>query len=127
MTIRSYQDLDIWKRSMTLVTAVYAISDGFPKSEQYGLTSQLRRSAVSIPSNIAEGRAKRTTRDFMRFLNIAYGSMAELETQLMIAANLQYCTSADIAPLLEETAEIARMTNGLLQSLEQKLTLTPES
>lgn len=80
MAIQSYRDLDVWKKSVALVTDVYQATALFPKEEVYGLTSQIRRSAVSIPSNIAEGRGKRGTRDFVRFLNIAYGSLCELET-----------------------------------------------
>lgn len=121
MTVRGYRDLDVWKRSVSFVTAVYAATQGFPKEELYGLTSQIRRSAVSVPSNIAEGRAKRTTKDFIRFLNIAYGSMAELETQLLIASNLGFLKSAALDPLLDEASQIARMINGMRNGLEKNM------
>lgn len=133
MSIKSYRDLDVWKKSVLLVTAVYRTTANFPKEEVYGLTSQIKRSAVSVPSNIAEGRGKRSTRDFIRFLNIAYGSLCELETQLIIANNLTLLKTMDLEILLEASSEIARMLNGLINSLEDKLAssesriLNPES
>ncbi len=88
--IRIYTKLDVWQKSMDLVAEIYAITKSFPKEELYTLTTQLRRAAISIPANIAEGRAKRTTRDFMRFINIAAGSAAELETHFLISERLGY-------------------------------------
>lgn len=126
MAIQSYKDLDVWKKSVALVTEIYQASSEFPKEEVYGLTSQIRRAAVSIPSNIAEGRGKRSTRDFIRFLNIAYGSLCEVETQLVIAANLGLLALDKLDSLTTSTSEIARMLNGLVTSLESKLP-TPES
>lgn len=126
MSIISYRDLEVWKKSVMLVTHIYQITGTFPKEEVYGLTSQIRRSAISIPSNIAEGRGKRSTRDFIRFLNISYGSLCEAETQLIIAGNLRLLDSDALKNLLELTSEIARMLNGLISSLEIKLT-SPES
>jgi len=104
-----------------LVKSIYILTKDFPKEELYALTNQIRRAAVSIPSNIAEGRAKRTTRDFMRFINMACGSVAELETQLLIAEDLGYVSSAKIKPLLEESGAIGRMLNAMFASLEKKL------
>jgi four helix bundle protein len=98
-----------------MVTEVYRQTKSFPKEEQYGLTSQLRRAAVSVPSNIAEGQGRLTTGEFRQFLGHAKGSLAEVETQLMIARNLGYL--ADSQPLLEQTSEVARLLNGLLRSL----------
>ncbi|MFM9890484.1 MAG: four helix bundle protein [Rickettsiales bacterium] len=126
MSITSYRDLEVWKKSVALVTTIYQVTAKFPKEEIYGLTSQIRRSAVSIPSNIAEGRGKRSTRDFIRYLNISYGSVCELETQLVIAGNLQLLDVVSVENILESISEIARMLNGLISSLELKLS-SPES
>ncbi|MDX2113419.1 MAG: four helix bundle protein [Alphaproteobacteria bacterium] len=126
MKIQSYRDLDVWQKSRKLVGRIYKLTHTFPKEELYGLTNQLRRAAVSIPSNIAEGKSRRATRDYMRFLDIAYGSIAEVETQLFIACDLNYTTEKKITKLLEDYAEVGRMLNGLLSSLERKLN-SPES
>jgi four helix bundle protein len=88
--VQGYKELIVWQKAMTLVQEVYRITNSFPKEEVFGLTSQIRRAAVSIPSNIAEGRSRRTRKDFGQFLAIAYGSAAELETQLLIAKSLNY-------------------------------------
>lgn len=121
MAVFGYQDLEVWKKAMELVTQVYVVSKRFPSDELYGLTSQIRRSSVSIPSNIAEGRGRRSTKDFLRFLNIAYGSLAELETQLMIADNLSYLENETANALLKEASRVGRMINGMIASLEKKL------
>jgi len=105
---------------MSLVTLVYEITKSFPKEEIYALTNQVRRSAVSIPSNIAEGRSKYGTKEFLRFINIAYGSVAELETQLMISKNLGYIDQGKLHPILDELGHIGRMLNGLFSGLEKK-------
>ena len=110
-----YKNLLVWQKAMALVTRVYEISRGFPKEEIYGLTSQIRRAAVSVPSNIAEGQARLHTGEFRQFLGIAKGSLAELETQLMIAQNLGYLVDAN--PIIEQSSEVARMLHGLLASL----------
>jgi len=121
MIVQSYKDLEVWQKAVDLVTSVYVVTKQFPKEELYTLTSQIRRAAISIPSNIAEGRGKRSTRDFMRYLNIAYGSAAELETQLVIARNLDYISQKTVEPLFEKIARINRMINGMLSGLEKKL------
>jgi len=128
MKVLSHKDLEVWQRSMNLVADVYLLTKTFPKEELYGLVSQMRRAAVSIPSNIAEGRAKRSTRDYIRFVNIAYGSAAELETQMLIAKRLEFAVSERSDAILSELSEIGKMLNGLLLSLEKKISsLTPES
>ena len=114
---RSYRELVIWQKAVALVIEVYSITKGFPRDEIYGLTSQLRRSAVSIPSNIAEGQGRATKGEFIQFLCHARGSLFELETQIVIAKELAY-----IAPEVEErvrvqVTEVARILNGLLTSL----------
>lgn len=129
--INSYKDLQVWQKAIQLVTDVYMLTKSFPKDEVYALTSQIRRAAISIPSNIAEGQSKRSTKDYIRFLNIAYGSCAELETQLCISTNLHYATSEQTQSLSEKGSEIGRMINGLINSLENSLTearsLKPEA
>jgi carbamoyl-phosphate synthase large subunit len=120
-----YQNLLVWQKSMDMVTTVYGLTRDFPREEQYGLTSQIRRAAISVPSNIAEGNARRSTRDYIRFLNLAYGSLSELETQLLIAVRLQYTHEPPMSDVMLQCSEIGRMLNGLRNSLERKL--NPES
>lgn len=115
--VRSYRDLVVWKKSMALVLDVYRGTQSFPRTETYGLVSQLRRAAVSVPSNIAEGQARLTTGEFKQFLGQARGSLMELETQIVISRELGYLASAESAVLLSSAAEVGRMLNGLLTSL----------
>jgi four helix bundle protein len=112
---QSYKDLQVWQKAIALVTQIYTATRVFPKEEMFGLASQMRRAAVSIPSNIAEGQARLTRGEFRQFLGHAKGSLAELETQLIIAQNLGYLTEPDT--LLAQSSEVARMLNGLLNSL----------
>jgi four helix bundle protein len=105
---------------MALVREVYVSTRGFPASELYGLTSQLRRAAVSIPSNIAEGHGRRSTGEFKQFLGHARGSLAELETQILIARDLSYLNVEQTERLLVNSAEVGRIMNGLLVSLERR-------
>ena len=121
MLKRGYQDLQVWQKAMDLVDVVYQLSKAFPQDERFGLTSQLRRSALSIPSNIAEGSSRRSTKEFIRFVDIAYGSLAEVETQLLIAHRQEYISEKDVENIFDSTAEIGRMLNGLFSSLEQRL------
>ena len=116
--INTFRDLIVWQKAMNLVTAVYRASAEFPTSEQYGLTSQLRRCAVSIPSNIAEGFGRDSTNDYLRFLSIATGSLYESQTQLEIARNLDFLAEQQFTQLLEQTREIERMLNSLTRSLK---------
>ena len=121
--IRTFRDLIVWQKSMVLVTAVYHISRLFPKEEIYGLNSQIRRSAVSIPSNLAEGYARRSRAEYVRFVQISIGSLYELETQLEIAANLDFIPKTRFSEINEKVREIDRM----LCSLHQKLTHPKQS
>ena len=121
MTIRSYRDLDVWKLGMKLAASTYEATAGFPPAERYGLSSQLQRCAVSIPSNIAEGHQRDSTRDFLRFLSIAQGSLAELETQLLLAAELGLVGTTTIEQLLTDAAWLGRMLNGLQSKLRSRL------
>jgi four helix bundle protein len=118
MTIRSYRDLEVWQKAMDLVVECYQITNVFPKAETFGLSSQLRRAAVSIPANITEGHARQHTKEFLQSLSIAYGSLAELETHILIAESLKYIPTSQSMKLLDKTAELGRMLNGLRRSLE---------
>ncbi len=120
MDLKSYRDLEVWNKAIDLVVECYQITKEFPRSEVYGLTSQLRRAAVSIPANIAEGRERQHTKEFLQHLSVAYGSLAELETHLQIAQRLNYLDIAHVDQVLEKTAEIGRMINGLCRSLQNK-------
>jgi len=113
----NYTDLLIWQKGMALVKKIYVISRAFPADEKFGLVSQMRRAAVSIPSNIAEGQARHTTGEFIQFLSHAEGSVAELRTQLLIAVELDYCTRAQGIPAFELMAELRKMLNGLRRKL----------
>lgn len=117
---RSYKDLVAWQKSMDLVTAVYRATAGSPKDELFGLTSQLRRAAVSIPSNIAEGQGRLSEKEFRHFLGQARGSLMEVETQLQIAENLGYLEKEPERVLLEACAEVGRILNGLLASVSKQ-------
>ena len=118
--ISSYQQLEIWQKSMILVTTIYQITSAFPKTEIFGLTSQMRRAAVSIPSNIAEGWGRKLTKEFIQYLRIARGSLLELETHLMISQNLGYIENQISNKLLLSTLEINKMINSMISSLEKK-------
>jgi four helix bundle protein len=115
--VQSYRDLVVWQKAMTLVLDVYRSTQGFPKIETYGLTSQLRRAAVSVPSNIAEGQARLSTGEFKQFLGNARGSLMEVETQILIARDLGYLERRESEDLLGSAAEVGRVLNGLLASL----------
>ena len=116
----SYKDLIVWQKSMDLVVGIYKLTDNFPKSEIYGLTSQMRRCSVSIPSNIAEGRGigKGSKKDYRHFLIIAYGSGKELETQIEIAKRLQFNKNSDFIKVDSLLNEVMRMLNKMLSTLK---------
>ncbi len=116
--INSYKDLIVWQRSMELVVEVYLLTDKFPKLEVYGLISQMRRAAVSISSNIAEGRRRGSKKDFHNFLIIAYGSGAELETQVEIAKRLPFGKQLDYKQVDALLVEVMKMLNKMLSSLK---------
>ena len=118
--VQRYTDLKVWQAGMNLADAVYAITDDFPKSETFGLTSQLRRAAVSIPSNIAEGWGRGHTKEYVQFLRYARGSLYEVETQLQIAARRGYATEAQVQAALRSTVEISRMLAGLTRALRAR-------
>jgi four helix bundle protein len=114
-----YRDLIAWQKAMDLVNAVYDATEAFPKREVYSLTDQIRRAAVSIPSNIAEGQAHYSNREFVHFLRHSRGSLAELETQILIAQRRNYMSDTQAAGLLQQTDEVGRILSGLINSLKR--------
>lgn len=117
--VKTHKDLDIWKKGIDLVTYIYKITGKFPKEEIYGLTSQMRRSAISYPSNIAEGAAKNTKSDYIRFIYISLGSLSELETQVIISKNLGFIS--DVNDLLKEIEILRKMTLNFIKHLKNKV------
>jgi len=117
--MKSYRDLIVWQKSMRLVTQIYLITKGLPKSELYGLTSQIRRSSISLPSNIAEGYGRNSTNDYIRFLQIACGSLYEVQTQLEICYNLEYISKKIFNGIYEQSREIERMLNSLIRKIKK--------
>ena len=122
--LKNYKELKVWQRSYQLCLEIYRITKGFPKEETYSLTSQIRRAAVSIPSNIAEGYGRKTTPEYIRSLYIAYGSNCELETQILLSGDLGYIEAGKLKKLQNEIGEVERMLKALIKSLENKR-LTP--
>ncbi|AZB21050.1 four helix bundle protein [Kaistella haifensis] len=116
--IRSHKDLKVWQESMDLVTEIYRISDCFPENEKFGLTSQIRRCAISIPSNIAEGCARKGNRELLQFLYVSLGSLAELETQYEIAQNLKYIKESE--EIRNKIIFIRIMLSNLIKSIKNK-------
>ena len=112
-----YSDLVVWQKAMDLVTATYQITVAFPNDERFGLTSQIRRAAVSIPSNIAEGHGRKASGAYLNHISIALGSLMELETQLQIASRLDFLTQEETSSLLAKTDEIGKMLSGLRKSI----------
>jgi four helix bundle protein len=124
--IRSYRDLRVWQDSMDLVVETYRTTSRFPKEERYSLVDQLRRAAVSVPSNIAEGHGRSRTGDYLRYLSVAVGSLHELETQVQIATRLEYISDDVQKKLLDACAAIGRMLSALIRALRRRLS-TPGS
>ena len=115
--VKTYRDLIVWQKAMELVTEIYHHTKAFPDEERYGLTSQLRRSSVSLPSNMAEGYGRNSTQDYIRFLRISNGSLFELQTQLEIARNLGFFTDETFVVLFESSREIERMLSSLIKKI----------
>ena len=118
--LKNYKELKVWQKSYELCLEIYRITAKFPKEERYGLTSQIRRSVVSIPSNIAEGYGRKTTIDYIRMLYISYGSVCELETQILLAGDLNLIDKREWDVLKKDIAEIERMLKALIKSLENR-------
>lgn len=119
MDFKSYRDLEVWQKAMDLVVDCYTITSNFPNKETFGLASQLQRAAISIPSNIAEGRERQHRKEFIQHLSIAYASLAEVETHLQIAERLNYVDLDKVNQLLDKTSEVGKMLNGLRKSLNK--------
>jgi four helix bundle protein len=117
---RSYRGLVAWQKAMKFVSEIYAVTQRFPSEERYGLTNQLRRASVSVPSNIAEGQARFSQKEFHHFLSQARGSLVEIETQLLIARDLQYLQPAKADALLAGADELGRVLNGLIASIKSR-------
>lgn len=113
-----YQELIVWQKAMTLAKQLYEATGGFPDHERYGLVSQMRRAAVSVPSNIAEGQGRLTAGEFRQFLGHARGSLYELETQAQLSADLQYLSGSQLQMIYSLTGEVSRLLNGLLKALK---------
>jgi len=118
--LKNFKELTVWEKAYQLCLMIYRLTKGYPKEEIYGLTSQMRRAALSVPCNIAEGYGRRTTPDYLRSLYIAYGSVCELETQILLSADLGYIQGQGIATLQDNIAEVERMLKALIKSLENK-------
>lgn len=116
----NFKDLIVWQRGMDLAKAIYGVTASFPTDERFGLVSQMRRAAVSVPSNIAEGQARHTTGEFIQFISHAEGSVAELETQTLLAVQLGFCPTDTAKPVLLSIDEERRMLNGLRRSLTNR-------
>ena len=118
--LKNYKELKVWQKSYQLCLEVYRITVEFPKDEKFGLTSQIRRAVVSVPSNIAEGYGRKTTPDYIKSLYIAYGSNCELETQIMLSGDLGYIDSTVMKIIIDQIHEVERMLKALIKSLESK-------
>jgi four helix bundle protein len=118
LSIRSHRDLIVWQKAMDLVVNVYAATENFPKSELYGLTSQIRRCAASVPANIAEGQGRRLSGEFLQFLGNARGSLLELDTHLEIARRLCMLSEEVHSALMRQLVEVRKLLNGLMRSIK---------
>lgn len=118
MSIRDYKDLVVWQKEIELAKRVYSITNAFPDEEKFGLVSQMRRAAVSVPSNIAEGQARASTGEFLQFISYAEGSVAELDTQFTLCVELGFCKELDVEPPLSLILELRKMLNALRRSLK---------
>ena len=117
----SYKELNVWKKAYALSLSIYHATKSFPRSEVYGLVSQARRAACSVPSNIAEGYGRHSTAEYIRSLRIAYGSLCEVETQLMLATDLTYIPATESRSLLESVGDVERMLQALIRSLDKRV------
>ena len=118
--IHNYKDLDVWKRSIALTTEIYGLTARFPETERYGLSSQIRRAAISVPANIAEGWGRGSGKEYVQFLTVARGSLMELETHLIVGRNLIYLTQDELRVASKEIEEIGKMLNGLIGALKSR-------
>jgi four helix bundle protein len=119
--VNSFRDLDVWNHGIRLARSVYTLASNFPNTEVYGICSQMQRAAVSVPTNIAEGHSRSSTKDFLRHISIARGSLAELETLLVLAEQLEYCKPNEAKEIALQCDAISRMLSGLRNSLKRRL------
>ena len=117
---QNYKDLLVWQKGITLAKSIYRLTQSFPSEEKFGLTAQMRRAAVSIPSNLAEGQARHTSGEFVQFISHAEGSSAELDTQLILAVELGFCKKTTAIPIYELIDEIRRMLNALHRAISRR-------
>jgi four helix bundle protein len=117
--MKTHKDLEVWKKSISMVTEINDVTRRFPKDELYSMVSQIRRAAISIPANISEGCARRSSREYQQFLYISLGSASELDTHLIISQNLKFCESEALLKLQESVEEIKKMLMGLIKSLNR--------
>jgi four helix bundle protein len=115
-----YKDLEVWQKAIDLVVICYQTTRSFPQYESFGLSSQIQRAAVSIPANIAEGRERQQKKEFVQHISIAYGSLAELETHILIAERVNYIDEKVVAGFFQKTSEVGKMLNGLRRSIRDK-------
>jgi len=120
MSIASYKDLEVWQFGMELTKDCYFLTRKFPREEMFGVTSQIRRSAASVPANVAEGHGRESTGDFIQFLRISQGSLKELETHLLLAAKVNICAASAIEPHLQQADRIGRMLRSLIRRLQER-------
>lgn len=125
--IKNYKDLTVWQRAYQLCLTVYNATKEFPKEERYGLISQIRRAAVSLPSNIAEGNGRKSRTEYIQFLYIAYGSICELETQILLAGDLNYAGKESLKTVMKDIGDVERMLKGLIKSLKNPRPLEPSA
>jgi four helix bundle protein len=121
VSFKSYKDLQVWQRGMDLAQRIYELTRAFPQKEVYALSNQMQRAAVSIPANVAEGHARDSTREFLHYISIALGSLAELETHLILAGRLSYLGESDVSITLSSADELGRMLRGLQKKLKARL------
>jgi four helix bundle protein len=121
MAIQSYRELDVWQKAMDLAEQCYLVTRSFPKEELFGMTSQIRRAAASIPANIAEGQGRQHTKEFLNHLSIARGSLKEVETHLLLSQRVGLLDETQVKPLMEMAERISRMLSALRQALEKRL------
>lgn len=121
--INTYKDLIVWQKAVALVTSVYALTKSFPQEEKFGIVNQLNRAAVSIPSNVAEGWGRESSKNYLQFLKIARGSVMETETLLVISKNLNFISDSQFLSITQEIEEVSKILQGLINSIQQKIKL----
>ena len=125
--IKSYKDLIVWQKAISFVSDVYAITKTFPNEEKFGLVNQLNRAVVSIPSNIAEGWGRESSKNYLQFLRISRGSLMEVETLMIISKNLNYINDNNFKHIIEQLEEVSKILQGLIKGVQQKINITENS